>query len=164
MLAGETPKDFSPYVVVRSLALARQTQSGYASIDRLTNIAELREKDLSDEEIAQQEKVTDSQVIVYAGGLAEGNRVIRSARKNFPSGKLGVWHPFNLDGFNPQQAQGRVLFAGNNDYISLNGYNFLFNVVRLAGVAPEALRLLQLREAQQKTSSTPSLDNLVASS
>src|SRR3989338_9014195 len=36
MLAGETPKDFSRYVVVRPLALAQKTVPGYESIDRLT--------------------------------------------------------------------------------------------------------------------------------
>jgi len=143
MLAGETPKDFSPYVVVRPLALARQTIYGYESIDRLTNIAELVERDgLSDEESFEQERVTDSQVIVYAGGVAEGNKVIRSARYKFTSGKLGVWHPFNVDTFNPEQSQGRLLFLGKYDDSGFGGDDLLDNDGHFVGgsIAPEALR------------------------
>src|SRR3989338_39324 len=160
MLAGETPKDFSPYVVVRPLALAQKTVSGYESIDRLTNV-----KDLTPLEITKgKETVTDSQVIVYAGGVNEGNNVIKSARKYFISGNVGVWHPFNLKTFNSEQTHGRALFAGYLGNNGLNGNVNLYNGGRLAGVAPEALALLQLYEAPQKTTVTfPPLDILVAS-
>ena len=166
MLAGETPKDFSLYVVVWPLALAQKTVSGYESIDRLTNIAALQEQGLPAEQIAAQEAVEDSQVIVYAGGVAEGNNVIRLARKNFTSGKLGVWHPFNVAEFNSEQSQGRPLFAGYDDNVGLDGIsNLNFSYGRFAGVAPEALALLQLREAPQKiTEPSPPLENLVADS
>lgn len=89
MLAGETPQlmDFASYVVVRPLALARKTVSGYESIDRLTD---------SEGRISPE---TGSQVIAYAGGVNEAQNVIDRAKSEFTSGKLGVWHPFNLDAF-----------------------------------------------------------------
>ena len=140
MIAGETPKDFSPYVIVRTLALAQKTVSDYDSIDRLTNIVELQEQGLSIEQIAKQETVTDSQVIVYAGGVVEGNNVIKLARKNFTPwhnhtpGNLSVWHPFNADLFMPEQSQGRVLAIGGNDFLGIIGYFGLNDHGRFVGV------------------------------
>lgn len=124
MLAGETPNvmDFASYVVVRPLALARKTVSGYVSIDRLTD---------SEGRISPG---TGSQVIAYAGGVNEAQNVIDRAKSEFTSRKLGVGHPFNLDAFNPKEAQGRVLFRGNIGNDGLRGFGSLNSSGRYLGV------------------------------
>jgi len=126
ILAGENKQhnaEFRPYAIVRPLSLARETVSGYGSIDRLTD---------------DKGKVKDSQVIVYAGGVEEAQNVIDNARRKFKSGKLGVWHPFNLDKFSPEQEQARVGYLGVSGDGSLIGDYGLSNNARFVGVAPEA--------------------------
>ena len=125
LMAGECPRDGSEYIVVRPLSLARKTVSGYSSIARLTDL---------------EGKVTDSQVVVYAGGVDPAQKVIDTAKWKFISGNLGVWHPFNAKEFNPNEAQGHVLFVGYTDYDGLGGNNNLLSSNgRFAVVAPEAL-------------------------
>ena len=118
-----SPGGYQRYAVVRPLELARKTDSGYKSIDRLTN---------------GKGKVTDSQVITYAGGVKEGQNVIDRAIKNFKSGKLRVSHPFNSKNFDPNEPQGRLLFLNPFDYGGLIGDNDLNNYGRVVGVVPEA--------------------------
>lgn len=85
------------YSVVRPLSLAQQTKSGRHDVN-----------DLCDKE----GKVTDSQVIVYAGGVKAAQRVIERAKEKLNS-KLGVWHSFNENGFDAStQPQGCLLFLG----------------------------------------------------
>ena len=84
--------------------------------------------------------VKDSQVITYAGGVQEGQNVIKRAKESFKSKKLGVWHPFNSDKFNPDEPQGRVLFLNSGDYSGLYGNYYLDYYGRFVGVAPEAQR------------------------
>lgn len=124
LVAGECPRDGREYVVVRPLSLARKTVSGYDSISRLTDA---------------DGKVTDSEVIVYAGGIDPAQEVIDTSKWKFKSGNLGVWHPFNANEFNPEEAQGRVLFVGNDGYDGLSGDDNLGNNGRFLRVAPEAL-------------------------
>ncbi len=127
------------YAVVRSLELARKTDSGYKGIDRLTD---------------GEGSVKDSQVIAYAGGVQEGQNVISRAKESFKSGKLGVWHPFNHDKFNPDEPQGRVLFLNSVDNSGLNGYCNLDYGGRFVGVAPEAQR--------EKSIVAPTLEQVLA--
>lgn len=124
LVAGECPRDGSEYVVVRPLSLAKKTDSGYRPIARLVD---------------EEGKVIDSQVITYSGGVQDAQFVIDNAKWKFRSGNLGVWHPFNVEDFDPEEVQGRVLLVGDNDYIGLGGDNFLNDDGRfLVGVAPEA--------------------------
>lgn len=85
--------------VVRPLKLARKTDSGFDVASRLYDA---------------EGKVTDSQVIVYAGGTALAQNVIDMA-KNRKWDNLGVYHPFNVAEFNPQESQGRVLYLDSDD-------------------------------------------------
>ena len=125
-LANEgSPGGFQRYAVVRPLELARKTFSGYEGIDRLTD---------------GEGNVKDSQVITYAGGVQEGQNVIKRAKESFKSKKLGVWHPFNSDKFNPDEPQGRVLFLNSDDNNGLIGSYGLDVIGRFVGVAPEAQR------------------------
>ncbi len=112
------PANFQRYASVRTLDLARQTDSGYKPIKRLTD---------------KKGKITDSQVIAYAGGVPEGQRVIDNSKKAGYE-NLGVWHPFNRADFNPDVAHGRVLFVGYIDYDGLNGDYYLDNYGRFVGV------------------------------
>jgi len=134
-----SPGGSQRYAVVRSLELARKTDSGYKGIDRLAD---------------GEGNVKDSQVIAYAGGAQEGQDVINRAKESFKSGKLGVWHPFNHDKFNPDESQGRVLFLVSNDYDGLIGYDNLGDDGRSVGVAPEAQR--------EKSLVAPTLEQVLA--
>ncbi len=100
-LAGECPRDGREYVIVRPLAIARQTEYGVKPIARLTD---------------KEGIVNNSQLIVDAGGLKYAQNVITAAKKRFPSQKFGTRHPFNESGFNPAQAQGSVLKLGANTF------------------------------------------------
>ena len=113
------------YAVVRSLDFARKTDSGYKEIGRLTD---------------GEGNVKDSQVIAYAGGVQEGQNVVNRAKESFESGKLGVWHPFNHNKFNPDEPQGRVLFLDSVGGSGLFGGGGLGDYGRFVGVAPEAQR------------------------
>ncbi len=124
LVAGECPRDGSEYVVVRPLSLARKTDSGHKPIARL---------------VGEERKVIDSQVITYAGSVQDAQHVVDNARWKFRSGKLGVWHPFNVKNFDPEEAQGRLLFVGYDDSNGLGGdYNLNYYGRFLVGVAPEA--------------------------
>ena len=117
-----SPGGYQRYAVVRPLELARKTDSGYKSIDRLTN---------------GKGKVTDSQVITYAGGVKEGQNVIDRAIKNFKYGKLRVSHPFNYDNFDPNEPQGRFLVLKSDDYNGPSGTSMILNPARFVVVAPK---------------------------
>ena len=134
-----SPGGSQRYAVVRSLELARKTDSGYKGIDRLAD---------------GEGNVKDSQVIAYAGGAQEGQDVINRAKESFKSGKLGVWHPFNHDKFNPDESQGRVLFLFSVDYVGLDGDVNLVSGGRSVGVAPEAQR--------EKSLVVPTLEQVLA--
>ncbi|MBI4738727.1 hypothetical protein HY772_04095 [Candidatus Woesearchaeota archaeon] len=124
LLAGEAQAhnaDCTPYVVVRPLALARKTIAGYETIDRLTD---------------REGKVTDSQVITYAGSKANAQGVIQRAKDIFKTEKLGVWHPFNNKQFNPEQHQGRLLCLGDSNS-GLRGDGNLLNRGRFVRVEAE---------------------------
>lgn len=96
LVAGECPQDGSEYVVVRPLSLAKKTESGHDSISRLVD---------------KNGKVTDSQVITYAGGVVAAQSVVDTAKEKC-NGMLGVRHPFNQRNFDPNQNQGRMLYVG----------------------------------------------------
>ncbi len=104
--------------VVRSLELARKTDTGYKVLSRLCDA---------------KGKVTDSQVIVYAGGVVPAQKVIDEAKsRNWAN--LGVYHPFSIEQFAPNEPQGRVLYLGDNGGLggdsSVSSYASFFGVRR----------------------------------
>ena len=116
------PGRYHRYAVVRLLKLAKKTYSGYEREYILTN---------------RKGKVTDSQVITYAGGVKEGQNVIDRAIKNFKYGKLRVSHPFNYDNFDPNEPQGRFLVLKSDDYNGPSGTSMILNPARFVVVAPK---------------------------
>lgn len=120
LLAGAAEpylRDNKPFGVVRTLTTARETTSGYQSIEGLEG---------------------DSQVIVYTGGKSRAEAYVPRSEAKFKTRMLAVRHPFNLDGFNPDTAQARVLQFGNYFSDGLGGI-ILANSGRFPGVVPEAL-------------------------
>lgn len=104
------------YSVVRPLSLARQTKPSRRDGSSWQDVSDLCDKE---------GKVTDSQVIVYAGGIKAAQRVIETAKakqketaKQKLNGKLGVWHYLN----NTSPPEGRLLFLGYCD--GCEGYFF----------------------------------------
>ncbi len=141
VVAGEHQhhlRDFTRFAIVRTLEQAKQTISGYESIDRLVD---------------GQGEVTDSQVIAHTLGMTEGQRFIEEARK-FKNGMLGVWNPFNNDKFDPDTPQSRVLFLGDCDYGGLDGGNDLGNSARFVGVEPKARAAMQASMEQRLDATT----------
>lgn len=96
------------YSVVRPLSLARQTNASQRGKSAWQDVSDLCDKE---------GKVTDSQVIVCAGGMKAAQRVIEIAKQKL-KGKLGVWQ--YLDHILPPQ--GRLLFLGYCD--GCEGYFF----------------------------------------
>lgn len=101
-LAGETPKDRTDYIQVRSLTLAQKTDSRYQPLQTLTD---------------NDGRVTDSQVIVYAGGLPEGQLFIELVKRVFSHGrKFGILHPWNSPFFDPHKSQGQLISLGYDTF------------------------------------------------
>ncbi|MBI5001861.1 hypothetical protein HZC31_00585 [Candidatus Woesearchaeota archaeon] len=102
------------YAVVMDYEMAKSVASGHFPVESLRD---------------------NALVIVRAGGVAEANAFVDKIAQRYTS--YGNWHLFNA--INADEAQGRVLFAGNNDYYGLVGnYSLNGNGRFLVGVAPEA--------------------------
>lgn len=136
-------EDHPVYGIVRSLKDAKVQPSG------------------NDQKIA--DLVNHTQVIVYAGGTQRAAEAMERASKVYKDGKLGVWHPFKVDGFDATQAQGRLLFLNSNPYNGLGGNNSLNGIGRFVGVAPEAHRVRGKRDARAEKIAQPTLEQLARS-
>ena len=118
-------KDMKRQAIVRPLELAQQTESGYDEIIRLCD---------------KSGNVTDSQMIIYAGSKEAAQEIINSVQgQPYNRRKLGVWHPFNQDTFNPEQAQGRVSVLVSGNINGFSGSGNVYDYACVVGVAPEAL-------------------------
>ncbi|MCF7871451.1 hypothetical protein K9L97_00270 [Candidatus Woesearchaeota archaeon] len=123
MVARETPKEFSRYAVVRTLDQAKKTNSCYQNIDgNLLNNGGV---------------AIDSQVIAYLDGVDEATKFLGNVKAKFPNGKLGVWNSFNSDNYDPDVAQGVVLFLGNIGNAGLLSGNLLNDYGRFVVVSDE---------------------------
>ena len=127
VLAGEHLdhlKAFKRFGVVRTLAQARETNSGYQEIDG---------------NLMRDDEAVDSQVIAYTGGKAEAKAFLQRVKDKYSTGKVGVWHPFNNENFDPDIAEGRLLFLGDGISDGLGGSYGMDLDGRFVGVTPEAL-------------------------
>ncbi len=148
--AGEHQRhlyNFTRFAIVRTLEQAKQTVSGYESIDRLVD---------------RQGKVTDSQVIAYTAGVTEGQYFIKRAR-TLKSENLGVWNPFNNNKFDPDTPQSCKLFlgssGGNNGLYGNGGLNYDARFVWVAPKARAAIQALMKQILDASTKANLEVDN-----
>ena len=136
-------EDYPVYGVVRSFENAKSQPSGSGQ-----KIADL---------------VNHTQVIVYAGGKQRAVEAMERAAKVYQDGKLGVWHPFNVESFDVTQAQGRLPFLVINPDYGLSGYISLNYGGRFVGVVAAEPHRVRKRVARAEKNGAPSLDTLVRS-
>ena len=100
----------------------------------------------------------NSLFIVRAGGSDAANEYLDKTEQGYGRKELGNWHPFaNSD---PDQSQGRVLFAGYSYYFGLSGGNYLANLGRFVWViAPEAPGA---QENAERTIVQPTMEQILA--
>ncbi len=75
-------------------------------------------------------------VIARAGGIEAAKLYLDRAKEKHGTEKYGQWH--RLNEVDSNQAQGRLLFLGDNDYSGLVDGSSLDSNGRFVGVAPEA--------------------------
>ena len=118
------PSNFQNYYVVRTLNLARRTESGYGPIRML---------------VYENGKVSDSQVIAYAGGIIPAQELVRKMYDHADSRKkTRVKNRFGSEDFNPEQPQGYLLYL-NGDSECLDGSYSLRYSGQFVGVNIPAL-------------------------
>jgi hypothetical protein len=129
------------YAVILDFETAQKTQSGRQDADRLKD---------------------NPLVIARCGGVEQAAAYIDAAKKAYHTTTLGQWHPFaNVD---PEQRQGRLLFLGDGDSLSLLlGDDLLYNLGRFVGVAPEAhvAREARREKTPEKKVTTATLEQIM---
>ena len=130
---------FKKFGIVRPLSDYRAASSGYSELSVLIkgDVRQINDLDYKDW------SVTHPEVLDWSASPERAKNTVRRAKAKFTSGKWGVWHIFNNNGFSADQAQARVPALGGSDYGDCNGlggYFSIYDVGRFPVVAPEALR------------------------
>ena len=115
----QLPTDGREYIVVRSLREARQTSYGVKPIADLMN---------------EKKEVTDSQLIVYAGGKRAAKKVVRAVLEHFLSERFGLRHPYNQPIFDPSIPQGNLIQLGVGTFGAYPTFSSLKTIERYSFV------------------------------